>query len=81
MKRADRTSTCIAVVAAIGVVVIDLGFGIPGIETIKAEPIPCKGGIEFRNRPLCLISGWVYVDGQCEELDLDMFGASTRFSR
>jgi hypothetical protein len=51
-----------------------LGSDIPGIETIEAEPIPCKGGIEFRNRPLCLISGSVYVVGQSQELDLDMFG-------
>lgn len=55
------------------VVVVVLGLHVPGIDTIKAETIPCKGGIQLSNRPLCLISRSMYVAWQCEELDFDMF--------
>jgi hypothetical protein len=44
------------------------------MEATKTKPIPCKGGVEFRNWPLCLISGPVYVSGKCEELDIDILG-------
>lgn len=41
-------------------------------ELIHPE-IPCRGRINFGNRPLCLIPRTIYVPRECEKLKLDMF--------